>query len=95
MTAHYRQHVEFHLSAPVDEATVVTDVPGFQWQSDDGRTIGYTLGHQLEPSTQYRMALSYCGGEPEITFTTSNHGVPLADANALLGATYFVDLGVG
>ena len=39
------------------------------------------------------MALSYCGGDPEITFTTSNHGVPLADANALLGATYFVDLG--
>lgn len=91
-TAHYRQHVEFHLSAPVDEATVSTDVAGFQWVSDDGLTIGYTPDTDLEPSTEYKMKLSYCGGEPEISFTTSNHGGAITDVMPLIGASYYLDL---
>ena len=91
-TAHYRQHVEFHLSAPVDQATVGSDIAGFQWVSDDGLTIGFTPDTELEPSTEYRFTLSYCGGEPEISFTTSNHGVSISDEQSLIGATYYVDL---
>ena len=91
-TAHFRQNVEFHLSAPISEADVVTNVPGNQWINEDGTVVGFTPDSDLKANTSYDFGLDYCGGTPEISFTTSSHGVEVSDPVTLDGMTYFVDL---
>ena len=91
-SAHYRQSVEFHLSSPIEEATVVSDVAGAQWLSEDGLVVGFEPADDFEPNTTYAFGLSYCGGEPEISFTTSSHGLTVMDPSGVVGTTYLMDL---
>ena len=92
MDAHYRQNVEFHLSSPITEATVLTDLPGTQWISDDGLMVGFQPDADFEPNTTYDFGLAYCGGEPQISFSTSSHGLTVMDTASLAGMTFLADL---
>ena len=91
-TAHYRQHIEFYLSAPVKEAEILTDIPGSQWMNDEGTVVGFTPDADLEASTTYDIGLSYCGGTPNISFTTSSHGAAVTDLGSMVGNTFYADL---
>lgn len=90
--AYYRGDIEFWLSEVDSTATITTDIPGTLFKSDDGLVLKWVLSAPLTPSTAYSATLSYCGGEVVLDFTTSALGAPLADASALVGNTYVVDL---
>ncbi|MFZ5481004.1 MAG: hypothetical protein ACOZNI_29855 [Myxococcota bacterium] len=93
-TSHYYMaDLEFHLSDPDPTgATIVTDIPGTQMESEDGEIIYWVLDAPLEPSTSYCATLEYCGGDAEICFSTSALGTPLSDPQILVDRTYALDL---
>ena len=91
-SAHYRQNVEFYLSSPISEAAVLTEVAGSHWLSDDGLVVGFRPDEDFEPNTTYEFGLSYCGGEPQISFTTSSHGLTVMDPQSVVGTTFLMDL---
>jgi len=90
--AYYRQAIEFELSEPDPTAVVFADFPGKQSSRDDDRVVVYTPDDPLEPLTEYTVGLDYCRGAPEITFKTSELGLPLDDQIDLQGRTYALDL---
>lgn len=76
-------------------------------QTDDGERLATTMvwdpasglsftlecdGH-LAPNTTYTLGIEDCAESREVTFTTSNLGVPLEEpASSLIGNTYLLDL---
>lgn len=96
--AYYRTQVEFDLSGadPTGTPSIsLTDaggtaVAGTQALSDDGKTVYFYPSAPLANATSYTASLTYCGGNPSISFTTGNLGGALtAD---LAGKGYIVDL---
>ena len=59
---YYRDAVEFYLSSPDPTATVMTDIDGEQYTSEDGKTILFVPSQALEPVTEYEVGLDYCHG---------------------------------
>lgn len=89
--AYYRGWIEFHLDDPDPTATIETDIPGTQDTNEDGDVIYWIPSEPLAPSTAYTATLHYCGGDPEISFTTSSLGTAVAPED-LLERTYALDL---
>lgn len=91
--AYYRTPIEFTLSEADPDARVLTDLPGQHYTRAEGRVVGFLPGPPLTPASEYRAALDYCGGTPEITFHTDDIGTSLeAPVKELVGATYTLDL---
>jgi hypothetical protein len=90
--AYYRGNVEFILSEADDSATIETSIPGTQITSEDGLRVIWQLSAPLDPNTSYSATLHYCGGDAEISFTTSSLGTPIDDPSSLEGRAYVVDL---
>jgi len=85
---YYRDAIEFRLSAEDPTAEVVTDIPGEQYTSENGRTILFVPTQALEPLTTYSVGLDYCHGTPSIEFTTSELGGEIASMEEIEGNTY-------
>lgn len=90
--AYYRGNVEFRLTGADATATIETAIPGTQAVSADGLTVYWVLSEPLTPGQSYSAILHYCGGDAEISFTTSTLGTPLTDDSVLQGKTYLLDL---
>ena len=97
MDHYYRDPVMFKLSGPIEEAQVLTDVAGETTLSEDGETVIFTPDGVFSPSTEYSMALEYCYGVPEISFTTSHYGAPIeaSSADALQGSAFVLNFTSG
>jgi hypothetical protein len=95
MGHYYRDPIRFELSAPDPTASFVTDMVGTTSVSEDGLTLTFMPDGTLSPSTEYTVALDYCFGAPEITFTTSHYGAPLSPSVDLEYRTYTLDLNAG
>ncbi len=94
--AYHRGDIEFYLSEPAPEATVVADVEGITTFRDDGRTVVFTPLAPLPPRSRHTMGLDYCGGQPRIEFSTSALGAPLeVPLSDIIGRTYAVDVTQG
>lgn len=95
--AYYRGPIEVKFSAVDDTATVTVsssagEVAGTTaWR---GTSLVFTPSAPLSPSTAYTIAVTYCGGNPEISFTTSAVGATV-DGASLVGNTYALDLASG
>ncbi len=85
--AYYRGTIEFELTDADPSATITTDIAGVQSVRGE-KTIVWTPTAPLTPLTEYTATLSYCGGDAEISFKTSDLGTSIADAQTLLGRTY-------
>jgi len=90
--AYYRGNIEFRLTGADDTATIETDIEGTQALSADGLTVYWVPAEPLTPGTSYTATLHYCGGDAEISFTTSALGTSLPDDSVLAGKTYLLDL---
>jgi len=95
-SAYYRTNVEFDLSDP-DTTAVITladsagsAVAGTSTLNDAGDVVLFTPDAPLASGTTYTATLAYCSGNPEISFTTSSLGAPLAAS--IDGNAYIVDL---
>ena len=95
MEHYYRDPIVFKLSGPVTEANILSDIVGDTAISEDGQTVTFTPTGTLSPSTEYSVALEYCYGTPEITFTTSNYGAPIEDGTVLEGTTFVLNFDSG
>ncbi len=95
MDHYYLDPIRFELSEPDPTAEFVTDIVGTTTVSDDGLTLTLVPDGNLSPSTEYTVALDYCFGAPEITFTTSHYGAPLSPSVDLEDRTYMIDLKAG
>ncbi len=93
--AYYRGPFEFVLEQAVPTAEVIADFPGEQGLRKEGTVITFAPDPPLEPLTDYTLGLDYCHGKPEITFKTSELGLPIEDEDSLVGRTYAVDLTSG
>lgn len=61
--------------------------------ADDNRSFELDWNGWLEPATEYTMSVKDCVETHEVTFTTSDYGLPLEDGPATVaGNTYRVDL---
>jgi hypothetical protein len=87
--------VEFHLSHPDPAAEVITHLDGESWWRDE-TTLVFSPSEPLLPETEHHLGMSFCGGEPTVSFTTNDVGLPLeVPTEALVGRTYVVDLSSG
>ncbi len=90
---YYRSTVEFTLTVADDTAFVATETPGVQSLSEDGLTVRFTPDDGFAPGTTHSVGLDYCGGQPEISFTTTSHGADLAvSLDDLIGQVWSIDL---
>ena len=90
---YYRTPVEFSLSVADPTASVVTDTPGVQVISEDGLTVRFIPDYGFEPDADHSIGLDYCGGEPEIGFSTSMHGAEFViDPTDLEGQVWSIDM---
>lgn len=92
---YYRAAIEWELEDPDPTATVVTDIPGAQTTSDDGRWVRWEPTSPLTPSSPYTATLEWCGGTDTVDFSTSTTGTAVADPVALVGRTFALALGTG
>ena len=95
---YYRADVEFYLSdADTDGSPTIVlegpsgEVSGTTSYSEDMETVYFTPDDYLNASTSYTATLTFCGGEPSVSFTTSDLGTDLTED--LVGKTYLVELG--
>ena len=95
MDHYYRDPIVFKLSGPITEATVRSSITGETTLSEDGQTVTYTPTGILSPSTEYTVALEYCYGTPEITFTTSHYGAPIEASADLEGTAFLLNFDSG
>ena len=95
MDHYYLDPIVFVMSAPIEEAEVVTNLSGTTTISDDGRTVTFAPSGVLSPSTEYTIGLDYCYGQPEITFTTSHYGAPIESIADLQGRAFNLNFGSG
>jgi hypothetical protein len=93
--AYWRAPLFFTFSAPDPTATVEAPFPGTQRWDDTGTVLTFTPDAPLSPATAYTVGVEFCGGTPEIPFSTSAYGQPIADPAALVGQTWALDLGGG
>jgi len=89
---YYRDAIEFYLSDPDPTATVVSDIDGDQFTSEDGKTILFVPSQALEPLTTYEVGLDFCHGQPSISFTTSELGGTITSLSDVEGTTYVFNL---
>ena len=90
---YYRSSVEFTLTVADDTAFVVSETPGTESISEDGLTVRFTPDDGFAPGTTHTVGLDYCGGQPEISFTTSTHGADLSiSLDDLIGQVWSIDL---
>ncbi|MCB9662775.1 MAG: Ig-like domain-containing protein [Alphaproteobacteria bacterium] len=68
-----------------------TDVKNVTWD-DSGKNVYFDPASDLAPTTAYTLKITYSCGEFTSTFTTSDVGTPLADANTLKDVPYVLDL---
>jgi hypothetical protein len=93
---YYKGTVEFHLNKADDTAEISVDgVDGTSWRNDRDDIVYFKGTDALAPSSTYTATLSYCTGEPSISFTTSALGEAVADDIDLTGFTYSLDLQSG
>lgn len=90
--AYYRGTIEFRLDDPDPTAEIETDIPGVQSTNEAGDVVYWTPSEPLAPNTAYTATLHYCGGDAEISFTTSALGSEISDPQSLVGKTYVLDL---
>lgn len=90
--AYYRGSIEFTLTELDETATVSTDIPGTQTTRQDGLVIVYTPDEPLEPGQDVTVALNYCRGAPELSFTVSDYGTPLDGGVDLAATAWSLDL---
>jgi hypothetical protein len=89
---YYRDAIEFYLSDPDSTATVVSDIDGDQFTSEDGKTILFVPSQALEPLSTYEVGLDFCHGQPSISFTTSELGGAITSLSDVEGNTYVFNL---
>ncbi len=95
---YYRGTIEVYFTQSESDGEVMlmdsagAEVAGSSSWSEDGTVLYFTPSAPLEPSTDYTLAISYCGGNPEVTFRTSEVGGE-TDVNTLVGKAYAIDLG--
>jgi hypothetical protein len=98
MNAYYRGPIEITLSGEDPTATVTVTTGGTavagttEWRGT--KTLVFTPSAPLAPATKYDVAISFCGGAPAVSFTTSSVG-GTADAATLVGKVYALDLASG
>jgi hypothetical protein len=92
---YYRDPIRFILSEPDATAVMVTDVQGTTTREADDRTIVFTPDAPLDPSADYTVGLSYCYGDPQISFATSALGQSLDAGVELEGRVFSLDLTSG
>lgn len=95
---YYRGTIEVYFTATDSDGEVMlmdsagTEVSGSTSWSDDGTVLYFTPDSALAPSTDYTLMISYCGGNPEVTFRTSEVGGSVEE-DTLVGKAYSIDLG--
>lgn len=95
---YYRGTIQVAFTADGSDGTVTltdsagAEVSGSTSWSDDGTVLYFTPSSPLSPSTDYTLSISYCGGEPSVSFRTSEVGAE-TDSNSLVGKAYSIDLG--
>ena len=93
---YYKGIVEFQLNKADETAEITMDgVEGTSWRNDRNDIVYFEPAEDLAPSTEYTATLSYCTGEPSITFTTSALGEPVDSSVDLTSFTYSLDLQTG
>jgi hypothetical protein len=93
---YYKGIVEFQLNKADETAEIsVEGVEGTSWRNDRNDIVYFEPAEDLAPSTEYTATLTYCTGEPSITFTTSALGEPVDEAVDLTAFTYSLDLQTG
>lgn len=90
--AYYRGSIEFELTEPDPTATVITDVAGTQTTRQDGLVVVYTPDVPLDPGQEVTVALDYCRGAPELSFTVSDYGSPMDGGVDLSATAWSLDL---
>jgi len=94
---YYRGSIEVTFTATESEGEVeLTDssgnaVSGESSWDDTGTVLYFTPDDPLSPSTDYKLVIHYCGGDPEVDFRTSEVGTA-ADTTSMVGKAYTIDL---
>lgn len=94
-SAYYRGDIEFELSGPDPSATVSGPVSGVTTFSADGTTVTFTPDAPLDPVTDYTFVMTTCVGSFDLSFTTSQLGMPVTDVRSLARRTYGFALSEG
>lgn len=94
---YYRGTIEVYFTEADDTATVtLTDASGAEvagsttW-SDDATVLYFAPSSPLAASSNYTLAIDYCGGAPSVSFSTSELGAEASTAD-LNGKAYTIDL---
>lgn len=88
----YTDPVTFWLSEPVSWFEVLADVPGEVSIDASGTVATWAPAAPLEPLTDYTLDIDYCGGQPSMSFSTSEYGLPLQATGLIDGQTYAVNM---
>lgn len=95
-TAYYRTSIEVEFSEADSTASLTVTGPSGEvtgsstWEDE---ILVFTPDAALEPSASYTVDISYCGGNPSITFDTTEVGSEVTED--LSGNTYNLDLTSG
>ena len=93
---YYKGTVEFQLNKADETAEITVDgVDGTSWRNDRNDIVYFQPTEDLAPNTEYTATLSYCTGEPSISFTTSGLGEDVDASVDLTSFTYSLDLQSG
>ena len=96
----FRSDIEFTIDGGDENAEITlvdsagTEIPGTTTSNPAGTLVAFHGDAPLAPNTAYTATLEHCKGEQTLSFTTDAYGEPLADAPALVGNIYVVDLTV-
>jgi len=93
---YYKGTIEFQLNKADETAVISIDgVDGESWLNDRNDVVYFQPTDDLAPNSSYTATLSYCTGEPAISFTTSALGETVSESVDLTAFTYSLDLQSG
>ncbi len=100
---YFRDDVIFSVTEGAETAQIIVKaengdrVEGTTWvdessTDEEAVRVFFTPDEPLQPETEHKATLRYCGGSPSVQFRTSSLGLPIDNPALLSGWTYNMDL---